>query len=103
MLLYLINYGMQHFRGNQCYVAVYYDAINIERWSNEGVLELRTAFSRDQDCKIYVQDLILEDARHIWNLLQVIETDISRAHTRHAVVLYNHVALALQPQVPYVH
>ena len=46
----------------------------LEQWSNEGVLELRTAFSRDQTHKIYVQDLIVEDAKHLWKLLEVIHT-----------------------------
>lgn len=43
-----------------------------EQWVNDGVLELRTAFSRDQPKKVYVQDLIMEDAKYLWNLLQVI-------------------------------
>ena len=42
-----------------------------EQWVQEGALELRTAFSRDQANKVYVQDLILEDADTIWKLLQV--------------------------------
>ena len=51
---------------------VLYHCIAPEQWSNEGVLELRTAFSRDQSHKIYVQDIIVEDAKLLWNLLQVI-------------------------------
>lgn len=43
-----------------------------EKWVSDGVLELRTAFSRDQPQKVYVQDLIVEDAKSLWNLLQVI-------------------------------
>ena len=43
-----------------------------EQWVSDGVLELRTAFSRDQPQKVYVQDLIVEDAKYLWNLLQVI-------------------------------
>ena len=60
--MYLVYYTVHN------YVATFVT----EQWSNEGVLELRTAFSRDQNCKIYVQDLIVEDAKHLWNLLQVI-------------------------------
>src|SRR6218665_2716917 len=40
-----------------------------ENWVNIGKLELRTAFSRDQPHKIYVQDLIREDRVKIWDLL----------------------------------
>jgi len=42
---------------------------------NDGHLELRTAFSRDQAYKVYVQDLLRSDASAIWRLL-----DIDRAH-----------------------
>ena len=42
-----------------------------EKWASDGVLGLRTAFSRDQARKVYVQDLVAEDAKTIWNLLQV--------------------------------
>ena len=47
--------------------------LSSEQWVQEGALELRTAFSRDQAKKIYVQDLIMEDAGTIWKLLQVNE------------------------------
>jgi len=40
-----------------------------------GQLELRTAFSRDQAHKIYVQDLLRSDASALWRLL-----DVDRAH-----------------------
>lgn len=43
-----------------------------DEWVKDGILEMRTAFSRDQAKKIYVQNLIVEDARSIWTLLQVI-------------------------------
>lgn len=44
-------------------------ALLTEHWENKGVLKLRTAFSRDQSHKIYVQDLLLADADSIWSLL----------------------------------
>lgn len=41
----------------------------LEHWVETGKLDLRTAFSRDQLRKIYVQDLIREDSERIWHLL----------------------------------
>lgn len=41
----------------------------IENLVKSGDLELRTAFSRAQQNKIYVQDLIREDSTHLWYLL----------------------------------
>ncbi|XP_048746472.2 NADPH oxidoreductase A-like [Ostrea edulis] len=41
----------------------------LEKWNEAAVLQLRTAFSRDQKEKIYVQDLLLEDGILIWNLV----------------------------------
>jgi len=46
-----------------------------ESWVQAGQLELRTAFSRDQAHKIYVQDLLRSDASALWRLL-----DVDRAH-----------------------
>jgi len=36
----------------------------------DGRLVLRTAFSRDQPAKIYVQDLLCEDADKVWTLIK---------------------------------
>jgi len=46
-----------------------------EGWVREGHLQLRTAFSRDQTEKVYVQDLIRSDAGALWRLL-----DADKAH-----------------------
>jgi len=46
-----------------------------ECWVQAGHLELRTAFSRDQAHKVYVQDLLRSDAGAIWRLL-----DVDKAH-----------------------
>lgn len=48
-----------------------------EQWVSDGILELRTAFSRDQVQKIYVQDLIVEDANSLWKLLQVTKLTVA--------------------------
>ena len=42
-----------------------------EQWVSDGMLELRTAFSRDQPNKLYVQDLISEDGEQLWQLIEV--------------------------------
>lgn len=42
----------------------------MKRWLDNGVLHrLDTAFSRDQDHKIYVQDRMMENARELWKWL----------------------------------
>ncbi len=41
----------------------------VEQLQSEGHLVLRTAFSRDQKHKIYVQDLILQDAKLLWTTI----------------------------------
>ena len=46
-----------------------------EHWVEEGHLELRAAFSRDQPHKVYVQDLLRGDASALWRLL-----DVDKAH-----------------------
>jgi hypothetical protein len=40
-----------------------------EKWDLDGVIRLSVAFSRDQDEKIYVQDLLQRDAEEIWRLI----------------------------------
>ena len=42
-----------------------------EMWEHDGVLQLRSAFSRDQPHKVYVQHLVAEDSQLLWELLQV--------------------------------
>ena len=42
-----------------------------EKWESLGVLELRTAFSRDQAKKIYVQHLIAKDGSMLFQMLEV--------------------------------
>ena len=74
---------------------MHYNAMITEQWNNEGVLELRTAFSRDQNCKVYVQDLIIEDAKHIWNLLQVIIIQSMFVPMYNVEVTYNENSVGL--------
>ena len=40
-----------------------------EKWVSDGVLHLRTAFSRDQPEKVYVQHLIRDDSKWLWKLI----------------------------------
>ncbi|XP_030846857.1 NADPH oxidoreductase A-like [Strongylocentrotus purpuratus] len=42
----------------------------LEQMVAEGHLKLRTAFSRDEEEKVYVQHLILQDGRMMWNMIQ---------------------------------
>ncbi|XP_066292774.1 NADPH oxidoreductase A-like isoform X2 [Branchiostoma lanceolatum] len=42
----------------------------LETWSKNGSLRLRVAFSRDQDKKVYVQDLLRKDTKNIWRHLR---------------------------------
>jgi sulfite reductase (NADPH) flavoprotein alpha-component len=42
----------------------------LEDWAQAGLLSLRTAFSRDQKEKVYVQHRLIEDAEIIWKLLE---------------------------------
>ncbi|XP_060594774.1 NADPH oxidoreductase A-like [Ruditapes philippinarum] len=41
----------------------------LEKWNLDGTIRLSVAFSRDQDQKIYVQDLLQRDAEEIWRLI----------------------------------
>ncbi len=47
-----------------------------EKWESLGVLELRTAFSRDQAKKVYVQHLIAKDGPTLFKMLEVIVYDV---------------------------
>lgn len=42
----------------------------LEHWEAKGVVRLRVAFSRYQCKKLYVQDLLKEDASVVWTLMQ---------------------------------
>ncbi|XP_025114995.1 NADPH oxidoreductase A-like [Pomacea canaliculata] len=41
----------------------------LEKWADKGILHLRVAFSRQQQFKVYVQDLLIEDSHQIWQLI----------------------------------
>jgi NADPH-ferrihemoprotein reductase len=45
--------------------------VSLAELATQGRIILRTAFSRDQPKKIYVQDLLKEDAAMVWELIQV--------------------------------
>eukprot|EP01087_Luapelamoeba_hula_P014584 TRINITY_DN429_c0_g1_i1.p1 TRINITY_DN429_c0_g1~~TRINITY_DN429_c0_g1_i1.p1 ORF type:complete len:673 (+),score=162.12 TRINITY_DN429_c0_g1_i1:70-2088(+) len=42
----------------------------LETWEKDGKVQLRTAFSREQAEKVYVQHRLLEDAANIWRLME---------------------------------
>ena len=42
----------------------------LQSYVDSGSLSLRVAFSRDQEKKVYVSDLLREDGAHIWSLLE---------------------------------
>jgi cytochrome P450/NADPH-cytochrome P450 reductase len=44
-------------------------AEELQGWAGRGVMQLHTAFSRAGERKVYVQDLIREQAAHVWRLL----------------------------------
>lgn len=59
------------FFGEQHFVLDFYYQIEIQDWINTGVLtKLDTAFSRDQENKIYVQDRILQNAKEFNHWLE---------------------------------
>ncbi|ORZ21163.1 hypothetical protein BCR42DRAFT_406956 [Absidia repens] len=41
-----------------------------EKYCNEGKLKVFAAFSRDQESKVYVQDLILQQSALVWNMIE---------------------------------
>jgi cytochrome P450/NADPH-cytochrome P450 reductase len=45
-------------------------ADELKGWAERGLTQLHTAFSRAGDRKVYVQDLIREQAAHMWRLLE---------------------------------
>ncbi|XP_070571831.1 NADPH oxidoreductase A-like [Ptychodera flava] len=60
----LLYFGCRHEHKDFLY------ANELEAWAAQGHLILRTAFSRDQNYKVYVQDVLREDAQIIWSYLQ---------------------------------
>jgi cytochrome P450/NADPH-cytochrome P450 reductase len=45
-------------------------AEELKAWSHRGLMKLHTAFSRSGERKVYVQDLIREQAAAVWKLLE---------------------------------
>jgi cytochrome P450/NADPH-cytochrome P450 reductase len=45
-------------------------ADELQAWAHRGVMKLHTAFSRAGERKVYVQDLIREQAAEVWKLLE---------------------------------
>jgi cytochrome P450/NADPH-cytochrome P450 reductase len=45
-------------------------AEELQAWSHRGLMKLHTAFSRSGERKVYVQDLIREQAAAVWKLLE---------------------------------
>ena len=41
----------------------------LKQYEDEGIVQLRLAFSRDQDQKIYVQHLLAQDGEMVWDIL----------------------------------
>ncbi|KAI8089420.1 uncharacterized protein BX664DRAFT_332981 [Halteromyces radiatus] len=41
-----------------------------ERYAKDGKLQIFPAFSRDQETKVYVQDLILQQSSLVWNMIE---------------------------------
>ncbi|XP_019647307.1 PREDICTED: NADPH oxidoreductase A-like [Branchiostoma belcheri] len=60
----LLYFGCQHRNKDFLYKN------ELETWAKNGSLRLRVAFSRDQDKKVYVQDLLRKDAKEILRHLQ---------------------------------
>ena len=59
------------FFGDQCRATDFLYREELEAWQSDGFLaRLDTAFSRDQEQKIYVQDRMLEQASELWSWLE---------------------------------
>ncbi len=58
-----------------------------ENWVSDGVLHLRTAFSRDQARKVYVQHLLEEDSQLLWELISDVSLPLGPLFVLH-VYLY---------------
>ena len=59
------------FFGEQHFLTDFYYQTEIQEWLATGLLtKLSTAFSRDQQHKIYVQDRIRENAEFFWNWIE---------------------------------
>jgi len=55
----------------ECHQAFdFYYKDELETYVKKGILQLSTAFSRDQDHKIYVQHVMEENAKDIWHWIQ---------------------------------
>ncbi len=61
---HLLFFGCRHEKADFLYSEEW------QQWQEEGALELHTAFSRDQENKIYVQDRIRENAELLWQRMQ---------------------------------
>jgi NADPH-dependent sulfite reductase flavoprotein alpha-component len=61
---HLLFFGCRHEKADFLYAEQW------NQWQAEGVLELNTAFSRDQEEKVYVQDRIREKGELLWQRIQ---------------------------------
>ena len=57
------------FFGNRHKDKDYLHKEQLERWANDGYITLSTAFSRDQEYKVYVQHRMKENSKQLYELL----------------------------------